>query len=163
MAARVASSSSGQASTTSTSSAGSSRVAFWVAVWGREGAVPGGCWRDSAGGGASAFETQTPETAGLWRSPAASGVDSAERGGFEPPIRFDTYNGLANSNCCERKCLTHPGVYGRIDPHSSHPVPTTPFKTPANLSEVVDAWPSLDDATRAAILSLVRGRADEGE
>ncbi len=30
----------------------------------------------------------------------------AERGGFEPPIRFNPYNGLAN-----RRCISNDGVF----------------------------------------------------
>jgi len=43
-----------------------------------------------------AFRTQTPEADGVRRSLSASGVVGAERGGFEPPIPFSQYNGLAN-------------------------------------------------------------------
>ncbi len=50
-------------------------------------------------GEGSEGKEETPETQsddGFGRSLSAAGGSQAERGGFEPPIGFDTYNGLAN-------------------------------------------------------------------
>jgi integrase len=48
----------------------------------------------SMGGKANTPETPTSE--GFGRVLSVSGGSNTERGGFEPPIGFDTYNGLAN-------------------------------------------------------------------
>ena len=80
----------------STGKSGSRRVAFWVAVWGRDESSGVGSCRDTEPGGLIGFKTQTPEGSGFRRSLTASDVNEAERGGFEPPNRLSPVNGLAN-------------------------------------------------------------------
>ena len=56
--------------------------------------VPGN--ENDPGGLAGVDRSQVGESDGFSPLLSLSVPDSAERGGFEPPIRFDTYNGLAN-------------------------------------------------------------------
>ena len=63
---------------------------------GRQGAVADASRHDSVDLSASPDETKTPGIVGFCRPLTVPGVSGAERGGFEPPIPFDRYNGLAN-------------------------------------------------------------------
>jgi hypothetical protein len=86
--------------------------------------------------------------------------DGAERGGFEPPIGFDTYNGLANRESIHAT----PNPTNQLRPNSggsAHSLPIDNRQTP-ELRSVIDAWPGLSEPIRAAILAIVRTSTGSG-
>ena len=63
---------------------------------GRNESVAGGTTENLEPNLQNADTPETPHSEGLGRVLSATDGSGAERGGFEPPIGFDTYNGLAN-------------------------------------------------------------------
>ena len=63
---------------------------------GRDLSDVGGMNEDGPHMAAREGESQTVVADGFGRNPSATDGNRAERGGFEPPIPFDRYNGLAN-------------------------------------------------------------------
>ena len=99
---------------------------------------------------------EVPAMAELGRQLAVTDGSGTERGGFEPPIGFDTYNGLANLYWPRRKPHTLVDLCVDIYDDLSHPLPIGRSLADPELSVVVDAWPSLPAAIKTAILAIVR-------
>jgi hypothetical protein len=51
-------------------------------------------------------------------------------------------------------------IVGRV---SAHHLPTEPYDMPADLAEVVAAWATLDRATRAGVLAMIRSAMGKTE
>jgi hypothetical protein len=106
---------------------------------------------------------ETPETQsdeGFGRSLSATGVSQAERGGFEPPIGFDTYNGLANLELLSTNSWPAKNLHDPQNPPVAHGKRATHPAFP-DLSEVISAWPELPQAIRLGILAMVRAAREE--
>src|SRR3954466_772099 len=104
--------------------------------------------------------TQVPGNRGVVSSRRAY---QAERGGFEPPIRFNPYNGLANRHPSRRNTLIIQRAYVGINDTPSLPLPYGPADMPPDLAVVVSAWPDLPEPIRAGILAMVRAAGKSNE
>ncbi len=77
----------------------------------------------------------------------------AERAGFEPAVNHQVSSKTDAFNHNGPQIGTHEsGAYRHSE---ARPVTET---LPADLQEVIDAWPKLDDSLRTAVLAVVRSQ-----
>ena len=86
----------------------------------------------------------------------------AERGGFEPPKPVSQFNGLANRKQIDATGQSIKYLRSISDGLPTN-LPTDTCQTDPDLAEIVDAWPTLSEPIKAALVAwCVRlGRTSE--
>jgi hypothetical protein len=91
----------------------------------------------------------------FWRG--LTGRVASSGGGIRTP---DTRIMIPGSESRKAKEGNGLRIVGRV---SAHHLPTEPYDMPADLAEVVAAWATLDRATRAGVLAMIRSAMGKTE